>query len=362
MKKLSIPYTKDMKILDLLGDNLQYVKEIYFPLPSNIMASGRPYFESEIPEYAAKYDSEIKRAKDMGLDVSILLSKTIIDFDNGMVSLVMAIREIQRLKEAYNIDKVVVGNNTLLRIYGEQLKGIGVKVEMTVMTDIDCVDKVEQMVAMYPFIDSICLNSTFLFNLDDIKYLRQKFPNLELKLLVNHGCLINCMSFVSHHHYLSSVLIDPNIGINDLEKWRLFSNQNEILRTCKTCDHYFFSKGDDFNPIREMSYLRPEDLHLYDDVITLFKISGRERPAEHVVHMIKAFGERSLDGDMRTIIDLPYPIYYMDNKSFPEDFGEHRINCGHKCHKCNYCDSLKEAVIRPGKNTDDNIQQPVFDV
>jgi collagenase-like PrtC family protease len=346
MNKLSIPYTKDNRILDLLGDKeLQYVKEIFMPLPYNIFKSGRVYGEYETNAYSQIYKSQIQKAKSMGLQVSMLATKIIIDYNTGLVEISRAMREIESLKRDYDIDKVVISNLTFLSTYGEYLKGLGLKIEMSTISDIDCIEKVDQMMALFPFIDSVCLNNTFIFNHDDIVYLKSKYPNLELKILVNHGCIVNCMAHIVHHNYLAEVIYDVK-DMSDMRRWQAYSNQREITRTCKTCERYCANSGQGFNIISEMSYIRPEDVHLYDDVIDLFKLSGREHDAEDIIKYINAYGEEKCDGDFGELMDFPFGIFNIDNQGFPEEFGKQRSNCGHKCHKCTYCQGIKDLVIK----------------
>ena len=350
MKKLSIPYTKDNKILDLLGDNIQYVREIFMPLPYDIFKSGRPYGNDELENYKSLMDSQIQKAKLMGLEVAMLASKTFLDTDTGINSMNKSVRELARLKENFDIDKVKISNFAFLKNKGEYIKSIGLNIEMSVMADIDTFEKVDQVMTLYPYIDCICLHNTFIFMLDDIKYIKEKYPKLELKIMVNHGCLINCASHAQHHDMLSCIA--GNIDMEDPEQWRIASNRNILLPSSKICSYYV--NADTINPLRESAHIRPEDLHYYDDVIDMFKISGREQNAQYIVGVIKAFGERMYDGDIRMLLDMPYQMPYMDNTKFPENYMERKLNCNHKCYKCNYCDTIAKDVIDRDKHMEVN--------
>lgn len=348
MKKLSIPYTKDNKMLDVLGENAKYVREIFMPLPYDVFKSGRPYDIEELERYKSIMDEQIKKAKLMGLEVAMLASKVFLDIDTGVNSINKSSRELIRLKENFDIDKVKISNFAFLKNKGEYLKSNGIGVEISVMADIDTFEKVDQIMTLYPFVDCICLHNTFIFMLDDIKYIKAKYPKLELKIMVNHGCLINCASHAQHHDMLSSMTY--KMDTNDHEAWRLASNSRILHPSSKICETYCMSET--FNPLRETAHIRPEDLHYYDDVIDIFKISGREQPAERFVNIIKAYGERTYDGDIRNLLDMPYDMPYIDNTKFQEDYMEHKLNCNHKCYKCNYCDEIAKDVIDRNREMD----------
>jgi hypothetical protein len=61
----------------------------------------------------------------------------------------------------------------------------------------------------------------------------------------------------------------------------------------------------------------------------MFKITGRENPAEQVMIAIKAFGEREYKGNMVDLLDKPYPIPSIDNTKFPDGYMEKKLNCNH---------------------------------
>jgi hypothetical protein len=116
MRKLSIPYTKDNRVLDLLTPSeLQHVKEIYMPLQYDVMPSGRIYSPQENAEYKEMFDEQIEKALSMDLTVNILASKPIMDIDKGVMLMTKAVRELERIKRLHNVQKVTIGSFTFLK-------------------------------------------------------------------------------------------------------------------------------------------------------------------------------------------------------------------------------------------------------
>lgn len=343
MRKLSIPYTKDNKIIDLITmDELAYIEEIYMPLPYDIIPSGRMYTCDEDNIYKGIFDEQIKKAKYIGIKVNLLATKPILEIDKGVSLMLRAVKELERVKRLYDVDKVSIGSPTFLKIHGEYLKSLGYEIELSILANIDSVEKIEQVLTINPFVDSICVGNALIHELEGLQYIKSKYPKLKLKVLINHMCMTNCMSHIEHHNLYSSLFHDK-IDMEDIENWRLVSNSKLMLPNCKSCVHYVASHK--INPIKECSFIRPEDLNIYDNVVDLFKISGREHQAEAVISYIKAYGSRMFDGNFFDICDIPYNVNIkLDNSKFPKNYGSIKSNCNHKCYKCNYCDSILNDV------------------
>ncbi len=338
MRKLSIPYTKDNMVLDLLTpEYLQYVKEIYMPLPYDIMPSGRVYSARENEHYKEIFDEQIKKALSMDLVVNVLASKPMLDIDGGVTAITRTVRELERLR-GLGVNKVTIGSFTFLKMYGEYIHSLGYTIEASVLMNIDCVEKVEQLIAICPYVTSICVYNNFLNQLEELEYLKGKYPNVSFKILVNHLCLAKCLTHVEHHNLYSNAVYDI-INTEDMNAWKSYSNSKQLLPNCKSCN--FITQAKDVNPIKDSVFVRPENLDLYDHVIDLFKLSGREHPADSVVKYIKAYGERSYTGNLLEIVDFPYRMTMsLINEKFPKEYGTIKSNCQHKCYKCNYCDDI----------------------
>lgn len=343
MRKLSIPYTKDNRVLDLLTPSeLQHVKEIYMPLPYDVMPSGRIYSPQENAEYKEMFDEQIEKALSMDLTVNILASKPIMDIDKGVMLMTKAVRELERIKRLHNVQKVTIGSFTFLKCYGDYISNLGYEIEISVLMNVDCIEKFEQIVTLFPFVSSICVYNNFINNVEELEYLKSKYPNVKIKILANHLCLAKCLTHIEHHNLFSNEIYDI-INTEDMEAWRIYSNAKQLVPNCKSCS--FIGANKNVNPIRESVFLRPENLEIYDHVIDLFKLSGREHPAEKVIGAVKAYGERTYSGNLVDVVDFPYRMAYkINNDKFPKEYGTIKSSCQHKCYKCNYCEDILKKV------------------
>lgn len=344
MRKLSIPYTFDDGILDKLeAVDLLNIKEVYMPLPYDIMPSGRLQSQTLADSYKSIYKDKIKQAKDLCLEVNLLASKPILEMSTSITNILKTVNEITELKQTFDVDKITIGNLAFLNMYGEYFHSIGIKIELSVLTDIDSFEKIKYIMNAYPYLDSICLKSNMINQYDDLVLIKKTYPNLKLKILVNHLCLYNCPAHVQHHTVYCNTTSDVPFSTDNLQQIQLNSNYRQITQNCKFCDIY--SRNNITSMLKDCAFIRPEDLHLYDDVIDLFKLSGREHPSNEVVKYIRAFGIREYNGNFREICDAPtfFPKD-LDNTKFPDGYGEQKKNCNHKCNSCNYCNSISSKV------------------
>lgn len=343
MKKLSIAYTKDDGIPDELpGDLLPYVAEVYLPLPYDVMPSGRTYSRAENDRYKAIFHEQIAKIRGRGMRVNVLASKPILDIGAGMDTVMRAVVALKELRERHGVDKVTVGSFPFLALKGLYLKLLGYEIELSILSDVNSREKVESICTALPFVDSICLGNNMMNQLDVLRYLKEKYPALKLKILVNHSCIYNCPAHVQHHTVYSNVTCD-SAEPSSPEEWEFALKGRPLVQAAKFCQVY--SSVRPVNLVKDTAFLRPEDLALYDDVIDLFKISGREHPAARMVEMARAYGERSYRGDLLRILDNPqFTRTGLDNGKFPPGYGRKKASCRHDCIRCRYCDDVEQAA------------------
>jgi len=124
-----------------------------------------------------------------------------------------------------------------------------------------------------------------------------------LKIIVNQGCVFYCDGFFAHINLVahSSVMSDETMD-----------QQGNYLYPINRCRGMRL-----VNPLEFFmsDFIRPEDLHWYEDAgIHLFKIAGRRAPTEWMINTLRAYLNRSYEGNVfdlfsqfvgQTTIDLP---------------------------------------------------------
>jgi collagenase-like PrtC family protease len=346
VKKLSVPYAKDNRILDFLTeDHLPFISEVYLPLPHDIMASGRSYTLEENENYRRLFEKQIERMHGMGLRVNVLAARPVLDIHDGIQSMLRAVVELKRLREKHGVEKVTIGNFAFLLMYGPVLKDAGYEIELSVLADVNSTEKVEFIMRGYPFVGSICLYNNMMNRRCEMRALKDQFPALKLKILVNHACLYNCPSHVQHHTIYSNLLYEnPSPALE--KEWDREINIKQLVPASKFCQH--FSAAFPVSLLRDTAFIRPEDLHLYDDCLDIFKLSGREHPSEKLMNAVRAYCSRRYEGNLVDILDIPLKYTAaIDNTRFPEYYGERKADCRHECRSCNVCVQVEKAAASP---------------
>lgn len=100
-------------------------------------------------------------------------------------------------------------------------------------------------------------------------------------------------------------------------------------------------------------YIRPEDVHYYEDAIYVFDFENVTAEQEGAMYEIYARG--TWGGNLALIItNLNTEVR---NALLPDDFGEFRSKCQQRCYNCHYC----EAAARLAK-TADNLSKELSDL
>lgn len=340
MIKLSIPFTIDNLMLSMVKeDHLKYVDEIYMPVPYSILESARPYNNKELEEYEKNVASYVKQAKSMGLKVSFIANKQFIPHEKLRSTCIRLCKFLKNMKELYDIDKVVLSNFYIINQYGEHIKEMGINVELSITVGVDSYQSFQEILTTSPCISSVCLSDKMIHKLDEIKAIKNHFSGVELKVIPNHGCLVGCPFERQHHHYLSSTIQEPG---DDVIQNSINAELNVANEQCTGCKKYLRSKE---RVLKEISFIRPEDINIYNESIDTLKISGRDHPAEEIIAIVEAYGNQTFDGHIEKLLDLSMDKEHgILNEQLPKEFGSRRSNCGNQCYKCNYCDITSQFV------------------
>lgn len=156
-----------------------------------------------------------------------------------------------------------------------------------------------------------------------------------LYMLANSGCLRYCPSQTFHDN-----MVAHDDGIDEMKNvegwtphlcWRIFGKERRL---------------EEF--LRE-TWIRPEDIELYDDLFPVVKLATRQH--SHPRMVIGAYVKRSFNGNLLNLLEpghaaafLPYII---DNQSFPADWREIATACAANCQHCGKCtEVLKQVLIK----------------
>ncbi len=158
----------------------------------------------------------------------------------------------------------------------------------------------------------------------------------KLCMLANSGCVRNCPWQVFHETLLSHRFTDtiPEMGAQNLE---LLCNR-------------IFSQKKTYSDFLRCSWIRPEDVHVFEPELETIKLSTREAKYPHEI--VEAYVNGSYDGNLLRLMD-PYHAFgfrpnRIDNKSFPADWVTSGIagKCAENCMHCGKCEEILKQVTK----------------
>ncbi|BAB66621.1 peptidase U32 family protein [Sulfurisphaera tokodaii] len=179
--------------------------------------------------------------------------------------------------------------------------------------------------------------------------------NADIEVITNNTCLWSCPYKLIHDQVTSYLSAKDGVKNVWFEYPVLF---------CAT------EVRNDFANIIRMRWIRPEDLHYYEEIgIDRFKIAGRNKKTDWLVNVVKAYSEREYKGNLLDILSYVqgrattsalrrinessnYEILmkvYVDNAQFPPNWLSYfKYNrCEERsCEECRYCDIIAEKVIK----------------
>ncbi len=203
--------------------------------------------------------------------------------------------------------------------------------------------------------------NTIILNEDtsrDFKFLEKvnnyvKDNDMDMEVITDNSCLFGC-PYRRTHDVVSSL----SSKTDDRKFWFEYP-----LLFCAT-DVYNDPKN-----IIKMRWIRPEDTKLYEDIgIDRFKLASRTKNTNWILRSIKAYSDRSYNGNLLDILSYPQGNavpkamekisgpenynelrkVYIDNTKFPEkwlNFFKHNDCNSMSCESCGYCDKIAAQTM-----------------
>lgn len=374
---LSVGFGFQPGIIDALA-KFPEVTEIYGKMHHDIFGGGR---WSCTLRYAGIQD--LKKAVQLAHKYHISFNYLLNCADlNGLEQTIAGQKKIRNFLDflsSIQIDSVTVASPYLLRLIKKQYPEFKVRVgAFAQISSADQALKWQELGADILVISAISCNRSF----EKLAAIRNS-ATCTLELIANANCLQNCIYEKDHMHLLSrsSRTSDPLKGFL-VDYCFLHCSSKRLL--------------DPVNYIRSC-WIRPQDIHLYEKLgYYNFKIVERSSPPDLIVKRVKAYSERSFDGNLlqlvapvaqisknlgaskemrfrllttmfrpdririksllmmykysSLILDTDYsdpnaPVY-IDNKKLDGFIEELRKICNGFCTHCSFCTKISEQVVK----------------
>lgn len=155
----------------------------------------------------------------------------------------------------------------------------------------------------------------------------------ELFMLANSGCFNYCSSHIFHDNMVAHE--SDIMAMDNAYDYR------------GTCWEYLKREGKQHALVQNTNYVRPEDMHLYEGLVTAAKLATRVNRSP--IRVLDAYMNGKHLGSVCDLLEpnhsgAVYP-YLLDNGLFPKDFAERVGSCDKQCEKCGYCKSVYENAI-----------------
>lgn len=223
------------------------------------------------------------------------------------------------------------------------LKETDYKLNISIIHDINSLNQLEQVLEgdQDGQIVSYNIGRRKTFDLDFIREVKTKYPNLRLKLMVNEGCVFECPD--QQFHSCSHSMMKKNFSDQQLfycsklesgQWWRFLSGQ----------------------------YIPPKFLSRYLGLVDEFKLASRgiytqKMQTQRVVQLLEEYiGEQDISikraiessyggslfarmPEFRAFVEAEQASRVMEalEKPYPEPFFQIRSKCLHNCQQCGYC-------------------------
>lgn len=348
--EFSVPYNGDRSLISqlaVLRDVEEVpIRELFLSGPKENASSGRVVHNGNVEQFYAT----VEQMHAAGFRVNLVMNSTC----EGLATYSDEYGEYLRNFVGYMIDDLgieafTVANPYVLAIVRE----VAPKVEIaaSVLADVDCVERAQAFRRLGATVvtPDVSINR----DLRTLKRIKEG-SGLELKVMVNEGCLYKCPYRKYHFNVMS------HVSSNAARVGKTLSADQFKSQIDYVAGQSFFNMcGADLradpSQILKSGWVRPEDLRAYSEVTSFFKISGRSRPTHVILRMVRAYACECWDGDLLDLMDSSLYAHAaatgvrLDNKLLGQErFIDHVMNCGRDCKACGFCDSLAKRVLSYG--------------
>ncbi len=319
--KYSLGYNHDIAMLDMIKPYIHNISEIYFPIPSDLLGSGRGIMQRN------KYRDEILRiinfCKEHRIGSNLLINPSCEGkFIGDERHMARTLKYVIDLSEQ-GLSSVTLTNPLYVELIKKHIPSM--EIQVSVISSIDSVEKANffKNLGASVVIPERDKNR----NLNFLKELKAK-SGMKLKIMVNEGCINSCIFRNMHYNYVAH-----HIGENDQADLFCF-------KVMKQKPHFFFKSA----------FVRPEEIKLYAGITNEFKLVTRLSSTDKIKKMIEAYSSQNYDGDLSDILDSVYQTSFfskIDNKKIDRfGFFNKLADCDKDCNNCNYCEQLvKECCV-----------------
>ena len=333
--KFSVGYniSHSDELTEYIIKNKEHICEMYFsfldfPNGRNIPFHDNPY---EMHMCYEKQMCHLKELNENGIKLNLLLNGNCYGKDSLSRAFFNKIgNTVDYLKNGFGLSSVTTTSPIIAKFIKDNFDDVLTRASVNM--EIGTVEGMEYIADVF---DGFYLKREFNRDIKKIETAKKWCDKngKKLYMLANSGCLNNC----SAHNFHDNLVAHEN-EISKMDNAYLFEG---------ICHAYLKKDENKYSIINRTSFVRPEDLYLYDDYFETAKIATRVH--KNPVSVVKAYIEKNYRGAVTDILEpshsgLLYP-YVVENKNISDDFAKKVLNCSKECDKCNLCKEVYAKAL-----------------
>lgn len=334
--KYSVGYqiTPNRRWTEYILSQCAHVREVYFPWDG--FASGRD--GEEPPEGMTCFEgetqkrAELKALHEAGIELNLLLNGNCYGAESLARSFFLRLGDtLQELQAELGVRSVTTTSPVIAKFLKQNFEDTEVRasVNMEIGTG-------QGMQYLAEWFDGFYLQREYNRDFAHIRRMRKWCDDhgKKLFLLANSGCLNHC----SAHHFHDNLVAHRA----EIEK---MDNAYEFQGVCWD---YLHDKTHLDSYLIDTNFIRPEDIHCYEDLFDCVKLATRA--SAHPERILRAYIEGRYVGSVMNLLEPDHsgailPLL-VENSAIPADFAERVGNCRKDCETCGYCrDVLRKSLI-----------------
>jgi collagenase-like PrtC family protease len=155
----------------------------------------------------------------------------------------------------------------------------------------------------------------------------------KLHILANGGCLAHCPARQFHDNLVAH---EKDMAAMD-----------NVMNYSGLCREYFSRSGTEISYIRDLRFIRPEDITYYEPYFDSVKLATRITGNPSLI--LNAYVNGHFNGNLLDLLEPDYSAMLypriIDNRRFPAGFGDHVLTCDKNCTHCAYCGEITRTVM-----------------